>query len=71
MTDHNPQSDGTGEVPDLMAKLKDSLQARIGGVRIARLGTCSKCDDHNYPCVCRQGCDCAFHHMRRGLDARA
>lgn len=30
--------------------------------RIAGLGTCSKCDDHNYPCVCRMACTCPEGH---------
>lgn len=43
---------GTGEEPH--------TQQRTAG-----LGVCSKCDDHNHPCVCPQGCACGGHLIAR------
>lgn len=33
----------------------------VSAERLTGLGICSKCDDHNKPCVCRQECDCHGH----------
>ncbi|MET0604199.1 MAG: hypothetical protein ABW167_19600 [Baekduia sp.] len=41
-------------------------RAHARGERVAGLGTCSKCDDHNNPCPptgCPNGCQCGGHGL--------
>lgn len=61
-----------------MEALAESLRVRtaqVRGERVGGLGTCSKCDDHNTPCVCPQDCGqahgCHGHCLvvPRGSDA--